>query len=129
MNKVRKFELESLAKMYKIENLQVPRLGVIQTKDNNVLSPVDDKIVASCVHCLEGEDQRGTANYMLNYSWDHTIEDIVESRKLYVKRTYVWVCCLFVIQHIVVDLANNIERKIKEKIKKIRTKPAVTWQE
>jgi len=82
---------------------------VIRSKGINVVSPVDDKIGASYVHCREGEDQRDTADYMLSYFWGYTIDDIVdalvtfcESRKLDVKRTYVWICCLCVNQHRVV---------------------------
>jgi len=61
------------SKIFEIENLQGPP-GWIRKKSATVVSPVDGKVGASYVHCLEGEDHVGLANYMLSYSWRYALK-------------------------------------------------------
>ena len=80
--------------------------GFIRSKTKNVHCPVDDRLGASYVDCLENEDEVGPANVMLSYGWGNSIGDIVDtlveycaSNRLDMKRTYVWICFLCVNQH------------------------------
>ena len=63
---------------HEIENLQGPP-GVIRTKSASTICPLDGKHGAAYVHCLEGADHVGPANFMLSYSWDYTVGDVVDS--------------------------------------------------
>lgn len=97
------------SKIYEIENLHGPP-GVIRKKGANVFSCVDQKLGASYVHCLSGIDNVGQATFMLSYGWGYTIGDIIDTLESYcqgnglnLKRTYVWICCLCVNQHRVVE--------------------------
>ncbi|CAB9518599.1 Hydra magnipapillata [Seminavis robusta] len=95
--------------IYDIENLKgLP--GVIRSKSANSVCPLDKKMGAAYVHCLEGKDHVGEATQMLSYAWDYTIGDIVDTltdfchkHELDPKRTYIWICCLCVNQHRVVE--------------------------
>ncbi|CAB9523937.1 Hydra magnipapillata [Seminavis robusta] len=97
------------SKIHEIENLRGPP-GVIRNKGTNTVCPIDGKEGAAYVHCLQGEDHVGEATQMLSYSWNYTIGDIVDTlsdyclqNKLNPKRTYIWMCCLCVNQHRVVQ--------------------------
>ncbi|CAB9525616.1 expressed unknown protein [Seminavis robusta] len=90
------------SKVYEIEDLQGPP-GVIRTKGANTVCPIDGKMGAAYVHCLQGKDHVGEATQMLSYSWNYAIGDIVDTltdfcrqNNLNPKRTYIWVCCLCV---------------------------------
>ncbi|CAB9496610.1 Kinesin light chain [Seminavis robusta] len=92
-----------------IEDLEGPP-GVIRTKGATTTCPLDGKMGAAYVHCLQGEDHVGEATHMLSYSWDYTIGDIVDTlsdyclqNELDAKRSYIWICCLCVNQHRVVE--------------------------
>jgi len=54
--------------IYDIENLQGPP-GLIRTKGSARICPVDGRIGAAYVHCLDGQDHVGVANFMLSYTW------------------------------------------------------------
>ncbi|CAB9528961.1 Kinesin light chain [Seminavis robusta] len=97
------------SKIYQVENLKGPP-GVIRQKGANTRCPIDGRMGAAYVHCLRGEDHVGEATKMLSYSWSYTIGDIVDTlsefchqNNLDPKRTYVWICCLCVNQHRVVE--------------------------
>ncbi|CAB9529597.1 Kinesin light chain [Seminavis robusta] len=101
--------LSKESKVYDIEDLRGPP-GVIRSKSANTVCPVDKKMGAAYVHCLEGDDHVGEATHMLSYSWDYAIGDIVDTltdfclrNNLNPKRTYIWICCLCVNQHRVVQ--------------------------
>ncbi|CAB9520254.1 Kinesin light chain [Seminavis robusta] len=103
------------SKIYDIEDLQGPP-GVIRSKGINIVCPIDGKMGAAYVHCLQGEDHVGKATHMLSYSWNYTIGDIVNTltdfclqNNLNPKRTYIWMCCLCVNQHRVVE--NSTQQK------------------
>ncbi|CAB9524237.1 Kinesin light chain [Seminavis robusta] len=71
---------------------------------------------AAYSHCLQGEDHVGEATHMLSYSWAYSIGDIVDTlsdfchqNNLDPKRTYIWICCLCVNQHRVVE--NSTQQK------------------
>eukprot|EP00797_Seminavis_robusta_P006229 Sro1414_g270680.2 (796) ;mRNA; r:19356-21743 len=96
-------------KVYDIENLSGPP-GVIRQCGANAVCPIDGRMGAAYVHCLKGRDHVGEATHMLSYSWSYTIGDIVDtltdfchSNGLDSKRTYIWICCLCVNQHRVVE--------------------------
>ncbi|CAB9520079.1 Kinesin light chain (Partial), partial [Seminavis robusta] len=104
------------SKIYEIENLRGPP-GVIRTKGANTVCPIDGRLGAAYVHTLQGEDHVGEATHMLSYSWDYSIGDIVDTlsdfchqHKLHPKRTYIWICCLCVNQHRVVENASNEDK-------------------
>lgn len=97
--------------LYQIEDLSKDEYGVIRQRTANMTCPVDGKRGSSYIHALKGRDNVGDAKYMLSYTWGYTIGDIIdtlidfcESTKQSPKRTYVWMCCLCVNQHRVVDL-------------------------
>eukprot|EP00978_Attheya_sp_CCMP212_P000863 scaffold1856_cov56-Attheya_sp.AAC.2 len=99
--------------IYDCEKLEGPP-GVIRQKGEDVLCPIDGQLGAAYVHCLDGEDEVGDANFMLSYSWGYSIGDIIDSldyhcatQYLDPKRTYVWMCCLCVNQHRVVERIQN----------------------
>ncbi|CAB9520118.1 Kinesin light chain [Seminavis robusta] len=104
------------SKVYDIEDLRDPP-GVIRNKGADTVCPVDGKMGAAYIHCLEqGEYHVGEATQMLSYSWDYMIGDIVDTltdfclqNNLNPKRTYIWICCLCVNQHRVVQ--NTTQQK------------------
>ncbi|CAB9510841.1 Kinesin light chain [Seminavis robusta] len=103
------------SKVYDIEDLRGPP-GVIRTKGASIVCPIDGKMGAAYVHCLEGDDHVGEATHMLSYSWNYSIGDIVDTlndfcqqNQLDPKRTYIWMCCLCVNQHRVVE--NSAQHK------------------
>ena len=106
------------SKIYEIEDLSEPYVnGIIRAKGANQLCPIDGHKGASYVHSLGlDSDKVGQATFMLSYSWGYTIGDIVDtlldhckSQKLNPYRTYVWICCLCVNQHRVVE--NRLQGK------------------
>jgi len=115
--RVRAAKLDRNARIYEIENLQAPSPGVIRTASARVRSPVDGKWGASYVHSLLAMHHKyhgdvGTATFMLSYSWGYTIGDIIdtlqthcERQSLNPKTTYIWICCMCVNQHRVVEQA------------------------
>lgn len=115
LEEVRSHFLDENASLYEIENLSVSdSLGVIRKKGADVTCPVDGRRGCSYVHCLTGEDNVGDANYMLSYTWGYSIGSIVdalvdfcESTQNSPKRVYVWMCCLCVNQHRVVELRDQ----------------------
>ncbi|CAB9510843.1 Kinesin light chain [Seminavis robusta] len=97
------------SKIYQIEGLRGPP-GVIRTRGTNTVCPIDGRLGAAYVNCLQGEDHVGEATQMLSYSWNYTIGDILDTLSDYClrnnlnpKRTYIWICCLCVNQHRVVE--------------------------
>ncbi|CAB9501139.1 Kinesin light chain [Seminavis robusta] len=105
------------SKIYEIENLRGPP-GIIRTKGATVICPLDGRMGAAYVHCLKGEDYVGVATHMLSYSWSYTIGDIVDTLSDYClhnsldpKRTYIWICCLCVNQHRVVENSTSTSQK------------------
>eukprot|EP00978_Attheya_sp_CCMP212_P005800 scaffold12959_cov53-Attheya_sp.AAC.3 len=115
--RVRAAKLDRSARIYEIENLQAPSPGVIRTASARVRSPVDGKWGASYVHSLLAMHHKyhadvGTATFMLSYSWGYTIGDIIDTLQTHCARhalnpktTYIWICCLCVNQHRVVEQA------------------------
>lgn len=97
--------------IYDIEDLRrKDKCGVIRTKGLGIKCPIDGRLHASYVHSLQGEDHVGRASFMLSYAWKYRIGDITESLLKYCKekgldpkRTYVWICCLCINQHRVVE--------------------------
>ena len=120
------------SKMYIVENLKNATHGfssVIRDKGKNVFCPMDGQRGASYVHALvydtdsTGTDGKqyvsnggepdvvGPASIMISYSWDYTIGDILDTivtycdmNKLDKKSTYIWIDCLCINLHRVVDL-------------------------
>jgi hypothetical protein len=116
---------ESSAKVYDFENLEGSP-AIIRAKGLDRISPVDGRKGASYVHCLledddnnegcddehtdEEQDCVGPVQFMLSYSWGYSIGDICHTLDAFCqshnqdpKRTYVWICCLCVNQHRVVE--------------------------
>lgn len=119
--------------VYDIEDLQSQEMGIVRRKGALVCSPADGRMGASYVDCLVGNDNVGRANYMLSYSWAYAIGDIVDSlvsfcatNNLDPKRTYVWIDCLCINQHRVVEQKNSggtgmldFEQEFPKKLKAI----------
>jgi len=96
--------------IYDLEDLSSPKNGLIRRKGQSVEDPMDGKTGCSYVDCLSGEDNVGPANVMISYSWAYCIGDIIDTlvdfckiKNKEPKRTYVWICCLCVNQHRVVE--------------------------
>jgi len=113
MEEVRAAGLDEQAAIYQIENLQAPKesMGIIRRKGAHIVSPVDGKLGASYVHCLTEKDHVGVATHMISYTWGYSIGDIIDTlvdycltQNLDPKNTYVWICCLCVNQHRVIEL-------------------------
>ena len=96
--------------IYDLENLESPENGFIRQQGESMKDPVDGRLGASYVDSLSGEDNVGTASVMLSYTWGYTIGDIIDSlddfckvKNRDAKRTYIWMCCLCINQHRVVE--------------------------
>jgi hypothetical protein len=89
------------SKFYEIENLASPK-GFVRERGKSKVCPIDGKMGAAYVHCLEGEDHVGLANHMLSWTWSYSVRDVVSTLSEYcknngynTKRVYVWICCLW----------------------------------
>ena len=107
--------------IYQIEDLRSPKNGVIRSKGKKVICPHDGKIGAAYVDCLEGKDNVGPATLMLSYGWRYSVSDIVDTlldycnaSNLDTKNTFVWICCLCVNQHRVVENKNSSEKSSED---------------
>ena len=70
------------AKIYDIEDLQKEEPGLIRRKGMEITCPIDGKVGASYVHCINGgKDHIGTATHMLSYTWGYSVEDIIATLK------------------------------------------------
>lgn len=76
LEEVQQMNLLLDSKIYEIEDLHSDSLGVIRSKGANTTCPEDGRLGSSYVDGLEGEDNVGTANIMLSYSWSYSIQDI-----------------------------------------------------
>ncbi|CAB9509963.1 Hydra magnipapillata [Seminavis robusta] len=92
-----------------IENLKSPH-GFVRQKGASTKCPLDGQMGAAYVHTLQGEDHVGPSTAMLSWTWKYTVSGVVETLKDYCeehrfnpKRTYIWMCCLCVNQHRVVQ--------------------------
>lgn len=108
--------------IYDLEDLD-KKSGLIRLKGESVQCPRDGRMGAAYVDCLRGDDHVGPANVMLSYTWGNTFEDIVdvlvrycEKQNLQLNRTYVWICCLCVNQHRVVEGNNAVSFEELRKI-------------
>jgi tetratricopeptide (TPR) repeat protein len=71
---------------------------------------MDGRQGAAYVHTLQGADHVGPASIMLSYTWGYTIGDIIDvlnnyctTNNLNPKEVYVWIDCLCVNQHRVIE--------------------------
>lgn len=106
--------LDKYSKIYEIENLHKD-MGVIRRQSADNTCPIDGKLGSAYVHTLKERDLVGPATLMLSYTWGYEIGQIIDTLNHYctsngldTKRTYVWICCLCVNQHRVVE---NMKRK------------------
>jgi tetratricopeptide (TPR) repeat protein len=111
LQEVREAGLDEDSAIYDIEDLRDhDNNGVIRRKGATSICPIDNKIGTSYVHALGMEPYVGKANFMLSYAWRYPIGEIVgaleqkcESDGLDESTTYVWICCLCINQHRVVE--------------------------
>lgn len=111
MTEVKNAGFDETTKMYEIEDLRnIDEVGAIRKKGLGAMCPIVGHMDASYVHCLTQVDHVGRETIMLSYAWAYTIGDIVdtlvlhcETEKLDPKRTYIWICCLCVNQHMIVE--------------------------
>ena len=75
---------------------------------------MDGRLGSSYAHCLVGKDRVGKATYMLSYTWNYkfidityTLAEFCAANKLNPKRTYIWIDCLCINQHRVVESKMN----------------------
>jgi len=107
--------LNENSKICEIENLELVTHGVIRSKGVSIVCPRDKKVGAAYSDCLIGDDNVGPATFMLSYSWQYTIRDIIDTlvahcesnKAMDQKRTYVWICCLCNNQHRVYEDKQN----------------------
>ena len=113
------------SRIHDIETLQPKKTSVLRRKGKKIISPMDGRLGSSYVHSLletsgsgksNDADCVGHANYLLSYSWNYTFGDIVSTLKEYCtthslnpKRTYIWMDCLCINQHRVVESKVNGE--------------------
>jgi len=103
--------LEETSKIYEMEDLSdLEHDGLIRRKGANKECPIDKKPGAAYVHSIADPKAVGRANVMLSYAWKYAIGDIVNTLQLYCKNNrkdpnnvFVWVCCLCVNQHRVIE--------------------------
>ncbi|CAB9501659.1 Kinesin light chain [Seminavis robusta] len=107
--------LKSGSKFYEIENLQ-KATGFVREQGKSTICPIDGRLGAAYVHCLKGQDHVGLANHMLSWTWSYSVKNVVETLVWYCeknkydpKRVYVWICCLCLNQHRVVEKSNDSE--------------------
>jgi len=117
---VRNAGFDETANIYEIEE------DVIRKKGEGVECPVDKNVGAAYVHCLTDTDNVGHATVMLSYAWDYTIGDIVDTlieycstNDLNPKTTYVWICCLCINQHRVLEQRSRGEVVQLEKFRSV----------
>mmetsp|Transcript_88479 Transcript_88479/g.228136 ORF Transcript_88479/g.228136 Transcript_88479/m.228136 type:complete len:627 (-) Transcript_88479:318-2198(-) len=89
----------------------------IRGKGAALACPRDGKIGTAFVDALDGPDNVGPSNFMLSYTWGYTVDMIVaslveycERKQLDPKRTYIWMCCLCINQHRVVEAQKKGEQ-------------------
>ena len=113
------------SRIHDIETLQPKKTSALRRKGKKIISPMDGRLGSSYVHSLletsgsgksNDADCVGHANYLLSYSWNYTFGDIVSTLKEYCtthslnpKRTYIWMDCLCINQHRVVESKVNGE--------------------
>jgi hypothetical protein len=91
-----------------IEDLRWDKHGVIRSKGATTVCPRDKRTVgAAYSDCLNGDDDVGPTTFILSYTWNYRICDIIDTlvahcesnKDMDQKRTYVWMCCLCNNQH------------------------------
>ena len=111
MNEIKNKPKSEDTTIYEIENLRdLNKNGIIREKGKDTICPIDGEKGAAYVHILQGVDHVGPVSIMLSYTWGYKIGDIVdvltnycETNGLNRKEVYVWICCLCVNQHRVVE--------------------------
>ena len=105
--------LTKASKFHEIEDLD-KETGFVRQKGESVICPLDGRMGAAYVHCLQGADHVGMATHMLSWTWVYSVTEVVdtlagycETNKIDPKRTYVWMCCLCLNQHRIVEGNNN----------------------
>mmetsp|Transcript_2751 Transcript_2751/g.3884 ORF Transcript_2751/g.3884 Transcript_2751/m.3884 type:complete len:540 (-) Transcript_2751:62-1681(-) len=102
-------------KIYQIEDLnKLDENGIIREKGKDTTCPIDGRQGAAYVHTLQGDEHVGPSSIMLSYTWEYTIGDIIDvltnyctNNNLNPKEVYVWICCLCVNQHRVIEKRRN----------------------
>ena len=105
--------LTKASKFHEIEDLD-KETGFVRQRGESVICPLDGRMGAAYVHCLQGADNVGMATHMLSWTWVYSVREVVdtlvgycETNKLDPKRTYVWMCCLCLNQHRIVESNNS----------------------
>ncbi|CAB9498122.1 Kinesin light chain [Seminavis robusta] len=101
--------LSTRSKFYEVENLFSDN-GFVREQGAATVCPVDGRCGSAYVHTLAGEDHVGPATLMLSWTWSYTVKDVVETidefcrkNKFDRRRTYIWICCLCLNQHRIVE--------------------------
>jgi len=99
------------AKVYEVEK------DVIRAQGADQICPRDERKGTAYVDAIDGEDEAGRAVFMLSYTWGYTVGDIADCLMIFCKangldpkRTYIWICCLCVNQHRVVEAREKGEK-------------------
>ena len=104
-------------KIYQIEDLSnLDENGIIREKGEDTTCPIDGRQGTAYVHTLQGDEHVGPSSIMLSYTWNYNIGDIIDvlnnyctNNNLNPKEVYVWICCLCVNQHRVIEKRRNGE--------------------
>jgi len=109
--------LTSSSKIYELEDLSKLDInGLIRRKGAKKYCPIDKRKGAAYVHSIDNPNAVGRADIMLSYAWGYEIGDIVDTLQVYCadngknpKDFYVWICCLCVNQHRVIEMKKRGE--------------------
>ena len=89
---------------------------VIRPLSKDTVCPRDGRIGSAYVDTLKNGNH-GPAEFMLSYTWQHTVSEIVDSLVLFCKQkgldastAYVWLCCLCINQHRVQEQVVSTEQ-------------------
>lgn len=94
-------------KVYEVEE------KVIRGLSKDTTCPRDSRPGSAYVDTLSDKDA-GIATYMISYSWGYTVRDICDTLQIFCKekkadpkRTFIWICCLCVNQHRVIEARDS----------------------
>lgn len=105
LNEVNSAGLSPDSRVYEIEPT------VIRPKGGSLVCPRDGGMGTAYVDAVSGEVGGGVARLMLSYTWGYkvqseivdTLMDYCKSASLDPQETYIWICCLCVNQHRVIE--------------------------
>ena len=104
--------LQKSSKIYELKDLSdLAQNGQIQRKGANKECTIEKRKGATYVHSIKDLKAIRLETIILSYAWGYTIGDIIDTLQVHCKDNvkvpkdvYVWICCLCVSQHRVIEL-------------------------